>query len=139
MEHNTQRIYRLMEALEVDFEELAKDMNIEEEKVQQMVDDGMPNEETQELIDRILCIHIEQERKLVCYDEELHEELMEYFMEQASEEVRHRLDWYYDSMIVDEMERLEHESREIAKKAKDICNDLQNLQRVFWKQKGGQA
>lgn len=138
-DHNTQRIYRLMEGLEISMKEIAADWNMSEEDTQEIIENGMPHEETQELIDRILCIHIEQERKLVCYDEELHDELMEYLMEQASEEIRHRLGWYYDSMIVDEMERLEHEARQVAKKAKEICGDLQNLQRVFWKQRGGQG
>lgn len=134
-EHNTQQIYRLMEGLNVSMKEIAKDWNTTIKETKHIIDGGMPNAETAELCDRILCIHIEKERKLDCEDAELHEELMDYLMEQPSSEIRYHLSWYYDNLIVDAMEEAEIEARKIAEKAESICNNLARLQRVYYQGK----
>ena len=130
-EHNTARIYTMMEHLNVSVEEIAKDWNMSEEETQRIIDDGMPNEETDELCDRIICIAIEREGKLLCSDDETAEEIMRYLMETPSKEILYRLGWYRDTVIL----KAEIEARQLAEKAENIVKDLYGLQRVFWQGK----
>lgn len=135
MEHNTNRIYAMMENLNVSMKDLAKDMHMTAKDLTKTIDNGMPSIEADEIIDRVLCLHIEKNCKLVCTDEELHEELANYLMGQPSSEIRYRLSWYYDNLIVDAMEEAEIEARKIAEKAESICNNLARLQRVYYQGK----
>ena len=104
MDHNTTRIYRMMETLKVDVEEIAEDWGMDEEDVQELIDKGMLNEETSELLDRILCIAVNRERALVCEDEEIEMELLEYVKENPSEEIRCRLEWYIEQLTAEDDE-----------------------------------
>ena len=102
MDHNTTRIYRMMEVVNVSVEEIAADWNMDEEKVQELINIGMPNEETSELCDRILCIAVNRDRDLICEDEEVYQELMEYITENPSEEIRYRLEWFIENLTTEE-------------------------------------
>ncbi|WP_458398190.1 hypothetical protein [Anaerotignum sp.] len=132
---NTARIYTMMEHLNVSIKEIAKDYGFTVKKTKDLIDSGLPNEETDELCDRIICIAIERERKLICNDDETGEEIMQYLMETPSKEILYRLGWYRDTVIIKGLEMAEIEARQLAEKAENIVKDLYVLQRVFWQGK----
>ena len=90
--------------MNVSIEEIAADWRMDEEEVQELIDSGMPNEETHELCDRILCIAVTRDRDLICEDEEMKEELAAYITGNPSEEIRYRLEWYIDYLTAEEDE-----------------------------------